>query len=586
MKLVKNNFHLNKASALRITTFIFILTIFLSSSFFTTNSNNKAEDLDRNFNDISQIPVSADIDSVLFEGIELPLNITDYGNLYDSNQDVSLSNQEGLNLTYYLDEIHDWKASQINISVNDIYDTRNWVNNSGFNSPTIFRVYQEFETSHPYNQPHNPSSVIHTIVGNHNPTYMRVHFKQLGFERFYDYLYVLDGSDQYHLITDVDNSTSRYNVYSPWIPGDTIQLTYRADNADPYYGYKVDYYEYVNDSSNYDINSDTWEFNYVENGASGTNIYGAGECGNATAMYVGLYGNYIDYYDFDYTQGAFSELYQNITIPRGSIKDAYLSFDYNVPFGLESNDNYIYFKINNKKVYSKGMGDIIEAGKNKWYSTGKIYLDLWTNTTSIFEGLLNDQNFNISVGIMSGSSVELSYFEEAFQNIVWFDNVSLVVTASSNSTQSDINLKLNGMSLNDKEWGNSDKELIDSWESNPITLNFTTESPDLTFILDTMINGYHETHSKLGQTTNEGISYEILENGTIIWEFSHNFYMPAQYSDFEFTIEKPENWNFISVLDPTLQSRSYDYGNKGDLILHINKENAIFPGWWTFRATS
>ncbi|MFX1447194.1 MAG: hypothetical protein ACFFCG_03575 [Promethearchaeota archaeon] len=164
MKLVKNNFHLNKASALRITTFIVILTIFLSSSFFTTNSNNKAEDLDRNFNDISQIPVSADIDSVLFEGIELPLNITDYGNLYDSNQDVSLSNQEGLNLTYYLDEIHDWKASQINISVNDIYDTRNWVNNSGFNSPTIFRVYQEFETSHPYNQPHNPSSVIHTIV--------------------------------------------------------------------------------------------------------------------------------------------------------------------------------------------------------------------------------------------------------------------------------------------------------------------------------------------------------------------------------------------------------------------------------------
>ena len=45
----------------------------------------------------------------------------------------------------------------------------------------------------------------------------------------------------------------------------------------------------------------------------------------------------------------------------------------------------------------------------------------------------------------------------------------------------------------------------------------------------------------------EGVSYEILENGTIIWEFSHNFYMPAQYSDFEFIIHKPEAWNFISV---------------------------------------
>ena len=190
-------------------------------------------------------------------------------------------------------------------------------------------------------------------------------------------------------------------------------------------------------------------------------------------------------------------------------------------------------------------------------------MDLWTNTTSIFEGLLNEQNFNISVGIMSGSSVELTYFEEAFQNIVWFDNVSLVVTASTNSTQSDINLEVNGLSLNDREWGKSDIELDDSWELNPIVLNFTTKSPDLTFNLDTKINGYHETHSKLGQTTNEGTFYEILENGTIIWKFSHNFYMPAQYSDFEFIIEKPENWNFISALDPTLQERPYDYGNEG-----------------------
>jgi hypothetical protein len=232
------------------------------------------------------------------------------------------------------------------------------------------------------------------------------------------------------------------------------------------------------------------------------------------------------------------------------------------------------------------MGDIIEAGKNKWYSTGKIYKDLWINTTSIFEELLNEQILNISVGIMSGSSVTLSYFEEAYQNIIWFDNISLVITASANSTQSDINLKVNGLSLNDNEWGKSDREITGYWESNPITLNFTTESPDLTFRLDTMINGYHETHSKLGQTTNEGISYEILENGTIIWEFSHNFYMPAQYSDFVFTINKPINWNFISVLDPTLQHRTYEYGNEGDLILHINEENALFPGWWTFKATS
>ena len=559
----------------------FLVGILFSINAFYHLSNLNTQK--NSYNDFTNLKLS-NSDSILFEGIEESINITDYGTLYNLSQEISLDNQNVVNLTYYLDDNHDWKASKIENSISNIQDTRNWVNNSGFSSPTIFRVYTTgVETDHNYSQPHNPSSITDTIVETHNPTYMRTHFSEIGFERYYDYLYLLDSDDNYHLITDTE---SRYNVYSPWIPGDTIQLTYRADNQDPYYGYHVDYYEYVNDSSNYDINSETWGFNYVENGASETNIYGSGECGNATAMYVGLYGTYIDYYDFDYIKGAFSELYQNISIPRGSVINAYISFDYNVPFGLESNDNYIYFKINNNKVYSKGMGDIVEAGKNIWHSTGKIYMDLWTNTTSIFEDILSEQNFNISVGIMSGSTVELSYFEEAFQNIVWFDNVSLVVTASANSTQSDVNLKINGFSLNDNDWGSCSKDLVGYWETNPITLNFSTDSPDLTFLLDTIISGYHETYSKIGQTTQEGASYKILNNGSISWVFSHNFYMPSYYENFEFIINKSSNWKFISVLDPTFQSVSFERGDVGDDILKINKSNALYPGWWTLMATS
>ncbi|MHA2288887.1 MAG: hypothetical protein ACXABG_08870, partial [Promethearchaeota archaeon] len=363
--------------------------------------------------------------------------------------------------------------------------------------------------------------------------------------------------------------------------------TYSSDNIDEYYGYYVDYYEYINASSNYDINSDTWGFNYVDNGVSGTNTYGTGECGNATAMYVGLYGEYIDYNQFGYDNGAFSELYQNITIPRGFADDAYISFDYNVPFGYRSNNNYLYCKINNEKIYSKGMADIIDAGKNKWHSTGKIYMDLWTNTSSIFEGLLSDHTFNISVGIMSGNSVTLTNFEEAYQNIIWFDNISFVVTASANSTQSDINLKLNGSDLTDgNDWGISQKNITHTWETNPIILNFNTTSPDLSFNLDTMIYGNHKTQSKVGQTAFEGVSYEILDNGSVYWYFSHNFFMPSQYSDFEFVINKPLNWEFMYVLDPTILSRPFENGDIGDSILKINKTNALFPGWWSFKATS
>jgi hypothetical protein len=291
-----------------------LLIIFMSSFFISFLQLNANKIPAVNESTPLKIYPASDPDT-LFQGYEPALNITDYGNLYKYNQEVSVNNQQELNLTYYLDETHDWKASQTNISVNFIQDTRNWVNNSGFNAPIIFRVYEEAYTSHPYSAPHNPSSIVNTIIGPapYNPTYMRAHFTQISFEKYYDYLYILDSDDNYYLITDVNASTSRYNVYSPWIPGDTMKLTYRADNSLEYYGYHMDYYEYVNESSNFDINSETWGFNYAENGVSGTNVYGSGECGNATAMYVGLYGEYKDYYEFDYTKGAFSELYQNIT---------------------------------------------------------------------------------------------------------------------------------------------------------------------------------------------------------------------------------------------------------------------------------
>jgi len=120
----------------------------------------------------------------------------------------------------------------------------------------------------------------------------------------------------------------------------------------------------------------------------------------------------------------------------------------------------------------------------------------------------------------------------------------------------------------------------------PISIEFTTNSPSLSFNLNTSIFGYRETTSKIDQQDNEGLNYYILENGSIYWEFYHNFYMPSQYSDFEFIISKPKNWEFIYALDPTLQSRFFENGALGDSDLKINKLNALYPGWWSFKATS
>ncbi|KKL93825.1 hypothetical protein LCGC14_1870800, partial [marine sediment metagenome] len=460
----------------------------------------------------------------LFQGIENPLNVTDKGILYKFDQEVLVSNQEELNLTYYLDEEHDWKISEIQISIDNIQDTRNWINNSEFKSPTIFRKYQVSNTSHPYSSGHAFGDIVDTITET-NALYIRAHFVNLGFERYYDYFYVLNSSNDKYLITDT--SINRSDVYSPWIPGNTMKFTYISDGADQYYGYYMDYYEYVNSSSNYEINSDTWEFNYVKNGESGNNTYGAGEIKNATGMYVGLYGEHIYDNKSKYSTGAYSELYQNISVPRGSVIDAYLSFDYNVPFGLDSNDNYIYFEINKQKVFSIGMSDIINAGKGIWHHTGNIYMDLWTNTSNVFEPILNGQKLNISVGIKCGRGTTYTKYEEVYQNIVWFDNVSLVLTTIANSSQSDINLTINNnpLDIQNDIWGTSSLTMNGIWVENPVILTINTTSPSLKFDLNTTLYGYHNGTTKIDQLNTEGISYRILNNGSIYWEFYHNLYM-------------------------------------------------------------
>ena len=87
---------------------------------------------------------------------------------------------------------------------------------------------------------------------------------------------------------------------------------------------------------------------------------------------------------------------------------------------MDSNENFIYLEINNKKVYSKGLGDVNDAGKNTWHSSGLINMALWLNNSNIFDNIQNENVFNISVGIMSGATISYSGFEHQYQQVFWF----------------------------------------------------------------------------------------------------------------------------------------------------------------------
>ncbi|MFX1322718.1 MAG: hypothetical protein ACFFAQ_13860 [Promethearchaeota archaeon] len=586
-QLKKKNFNqcrfLGKISLLALITLGLLLSI---------NPNIKKHNND-NLNVFNQVFKLSDDNLNLIEGKLDPLNITDYGNLYNNSQSVSLTNQEEINLNYYLDDNHGWKVSEIIANVSNIQDTRDWVAEKDFyelDSP--YRKYQSFQNIDPpgnpphnysYNLDHDPTNPfnIHSTITESGASAIRLHFSRIEIEIDWDLLCIYDGSN--NLQFAFTGSTTDY--YTPWITTDTLKITINSDGSIQWYGYDIDFYEFYNETTNYYDYKNSWGYN---NGTSSKN-FGPGQIANNTAMYVTLLGE--PYRDVGYPMSAtyyeddFSEIYQNITIPRGSVIDGYVSFDYYAESAMDSNENFLYCEINNKKIYSKGLGDIVEAGRQTWHHSGKIYLDLWINTSNIFENIQNNQNFNISIGIMSGASVTYSGFDDLFQQIFWFDNVSLVLTTLANSSQNGINLELNGQNLTEgNEWGIASTIFNGNWETNPVILTVNTTSPSLKFELDTTLYGFHEVTSKINQQNEEGISYTILNNGTIFCEFYHNFYMPSFYSEFEFIVDKPSNWKIISILDPTFLLTSFEGGNYGDDYIKVNKSHAKYPGWWKVRA--
>jgi hypothetical protein len=562
---------------------IVLLAVFISSCFLIQIINFH-QDASKDYSNILHPPRSADTSPILFTGDEVSLNITDYGNLYETGQQVEVTNQEVVNLTYYLDDVHNWEVSEVETQINNIQDERDWVDNGVIGSDTgltpTSQVSQSEDSGPSYGKNLNPNNYMATFDGN-DCDYMRIHFVLLEVEYYYDELYISNQDN-----TVLDNFAGYYtDFYTPWYSATELKISMDSDTSVELYGYSVDFFETYNGSM-FTLDSTSW--NYFEDTINDpSRLYGGtAEIGNRSALRTVIEG--IDNApSYSYEDGDIAGFYQNFTIPRGELIDAWVSMDYNLLRGIDTNDNYAYLKVNGETIYTRGFRTISNAGLGQWHSTGLINLDLWENSSSIFDDVLIGQSFNLSVGIEIGNGVEYTGFDHLDIQEAYFDNIQLIFKTSANSTQSGINLQFNNSILNDDDtWGVSYLNLTGIWNNNPLKLAVTTDSPSLSFDLDTTLYGYHKTKSRVGQTTLEGVSYEILENGTIIWEFSHNFYMPAQYSDFEFAISKPKNWNFISVLDPTLQSRPYEFGGSGDSILHVTKENALFPGWWTFKATS
>lgn len=122
-----------------------------------------------------------------------------------------------------------------------LQDYDNYTANLGVSSSTM-----NAESPHPYTDNYDNTWPI-TIS---NATNIRAHFTRYDIEGHFDFLKILDGSD--NQITDYSGGWGEHNVYdvwTPWVEGDTIKIRLVTDYSVYYWGFKVDMVQYVTNGS-------------------------------------------------------------------------------------------------------------------------------------------------------------------------------------------------------------------------------------------------------------------------------------------------------------------------------------------------
>ncbi len=565
--------------------------IFISISTSSIPLFQEQKDVKSNVNppkNVSNPPKSSDLfeNDILYTEDEDALIINETA-LYSSNQHITIGNGTNPLISseyseYPIDTSHGWEGYFYNATISDIRDERDWIKNGHIGSITQLsptsQVSQSEDSGPSYGKNLNPSNYLATFDGI-DCDYIRIHFDLLEVEYYWDSLFI---SDQDNTIIDFF-AGSYSDFYTPWYSATQLKISMSSDNTIELYGYSVDFFE-TYDGSMFAIDSANW--NYYENTIDDpSRLYGGSyEIGNRSAIGAVIEG--IDSApSYSYEDGDEAGFYQDLTIPRGKVVDAWVSMDYNLLRGIETNDNFAFIKINGDTVYTRGFRTITGAGLGQWHSTGLINLDLWENSSNIFDDVVNGQTINLSVGIEIGNGVEYTGFDHLDIQEAYFDNIQLILKTSANSTQTNVNIEFDGLSLTDSssDWGSATFSRYNTWDSDPMQILMSVDGPKIEFDLTSNVYGYHTTNSKSEIHGSTGSKLTIYTNESVIWETYHNVYIPSGYSNFEYEGTKPSDWNIYRIEDPTGLGSIFTGGGKSDSKFTISSASS---GWWKILAES
>ncbi len=296
-----------------------------------------------------------------------------------------------------------------------------------------------------------------------------------------------------------------------------------------------------------------------------------------------------------YDQNDYCEWNASFSIPRGNVRDSNLNFQANPYYLMNFNSWEIQAYINGIKVYSIGTYSLKSLGAGSWHNFS-IPMGLWTNSSNVFTGLLDNTDHTIAFQIRYiAQGATYNGFSNGDYQQVLLANVELEVKADVKADQ--IGLKMNSQAISSSSFGIGSITQYNSWTTTPVYANFTADDNsnyDYSVEFNSDLNLFAQ---KTSPTTNyetnsgsPGTYFSIANDTDSNWEFYSYFSVPTGYVEENFTQYFPSDWTITWVSTPQLPTTNVigdcDTSNSGKLIIPVIDLSATPDGFWKFMAQS
>ncbi|NVM04615.1 MAG: hypothetical protein HWN67_19990, partial [Candidatus Helarchaeota archaeon] len=278
----------------------------------------------------------------------------------------------------------------------------------------------------------------------------------------------------------------------------------------------------------------SWTPNYVDVGYSNTLLATFGQdppwagVDSALELYIDDAQAFTNYYD----DGDLCEVYQNIPISRGTVRNVWISFLFGIPDNLDSGSMGLAIYLDGTRVWYEGFSTIRTRGINQWHASGLVPL-----ATDVVD--LSDDNIDVRISYVVDATWN---YPAAPGQSVYVDDFYLLLETDCNATQVgltfDAGTAEGSQSISNVAWGQGAGSLdpATNWNWDPINVEFSTSFNPTTYAGITqyvsfttdlnLISTVTETTKIAYGSTTDGTSFSGVGGNNIVYTTYFNMFIP------------------------------------------------------------